>query len=68
MQNITAYIDAASMSMVFAAVAGVAVTIGAVVAVYFRRAKHKISEKLGIDENRNKEVEGEVTGSFGEDN
>ncbi len=68
MQNITAYIDAASMSMVFAAVAGVAVTIGAVVAVYFRRVKHKVSEKLGIDENRNKEVEGEVTGSFGEDN
>lgn len=67
MQIITAYIDAASMSMVFAAVAGVAVTIGAVVAVHFRRVKHKVSEKLGIDENRNKEVEEEITGSFGED-
>ena len=37
MQIFTGYIDAASMSMVFAAVAGVAVTIGTVVAVYFRR-------------------------------
>ena len=54
------------MSMVFAAVAGVAVTIGAVVAVYFRRVKHKVSEKLGIDENRNKEVEGDLTGGFGD--
>ncbi|MBQ7999862.1 MAG: hypothetical protein IJ298_01425 [Ruminococcus sp.] len=67
MQIITGYIDAASMSMVFAAVAGVAVTIGTVVAVYFRRAKKKISDKLGIDENQHKEVEAEVTGSFGED-
>lgn len=66
MQIINAYIDAASMSMVFAAVAGVAVTIGAVVAVYFRRVKHKVSEKLGIDENRNKEVEGDLTGGFGD--
>lgn len=67
MQIITAYIDAASMSMVFAAVAGVAVTIGTVVAVYFRRLKKNISDKLGIDENQNKEVEEDVTGSFGED-
>jgi len=66
MQIISAYIDAATMSMVFAAAAGAVVTIGAVVAVYFRRVKHKVSEKLGIDENRNKEVEGELTGGFGE--
>ena len=65
MQTFTAYIDAASMSLVFAAVAGVAVTIGAAIAVYFRRVKHAVSEKLGIDENRNKEVEGELTGDFG---
>lgn len=66
MMNFNAYIDAATMSMVFAAIAGAAVTIGAVIAVYFRRAKHKVSEKLGIDENRNKEVEGDLTGGFGE--
>ena len=67
MQNFTAYIDAATMSMVFAGVAGVAVTIGAAIAVYFRRVKHKVSEKLGIDENRNKEVESELSGGFGEE-
>ncbi|MBE6735020.1 MAG: hypothetical protein E7563_06750 [Ruminococcaceae bacterium] len=66
MQIITGYIDAASMSMVFAAVAGVAVTIGTVVAVYFRRAKKTIADKLGIDENQKKEVEADVTGSFGD--
>ena len=67
MQTFTAYIDAASMTMIFAAVAGVAVTIGAAVAVYFRRVKHAVSEKLGIDENRNKEVEGDLSGGFGDD-
>ena len=67
MQTITAYIDVTSISMVFAAVAGAAVTIGAVIAVYFRRVKNKVNEKLGIDENRNKEVEDELTGGFGED-
>ena len=67
MQIFTAYIDAASVSIAFAAIAGVAVTVGAAVAVYFRRAKHAVSEKLGIDENRNKEVEGELTGGFGEE-
>lgn len=67
MLNFNAYIDAATMSMVFAAAAGAVVTIGAVLAVYFRRVKHKVSEKLGIDENRNKEVEGELSGGFGEE-
>ena len=33
------------------------IAVGAVVAIYFRRAKKKLSDKLGIDENRNKEVE-----------
>ena len=27
------------------------------VGIYFRRAKKKINEKLGVDENKNKEVE-----------
>ncbi|MDO5124514.1 MAG: hypothetical protein Q4D44_07625 [Eubacteriales bacterium] len=64
MNPITAYIDVATLSMVFAAVAGVAVTIGAVVGVYVRRAKNKINETLGIDENEKKEKETDVTGSF----
>lgn len=59
------YIDAATMSMVFAGVAAAAVTIGTVVAVWFRRAKKKINDKLGIDENQKKDVEDDVTGNFG---
>ena len=66
MINFNAYIDAATMSMVFAAAAGAVVTIGAVIAVYFRRVKHSVSEKLGIDELHNKEVEDELSGEFGE--
>ena len=66
MQNFTAYIDAATMSMVFAAVAGAAVTIGAVIAVYFRRVKHKVSKTFGIDENHNKEIEALLDEGFGQ--
>ena len=33
------------------------VAVGAGVGIYFKKAKKKVSDKLGIDENRNKEVE-----------
>lgn len=52
-----AYIDPSVLTYVIQAVAGVAVAIGAVVGIYWRRAKKKLGDKLGIDENRNKEVE-----------
>ena len=52
-----AYIDPSVMTYVIQAVAGVVIAVGAVVGIYFRRAKKKMNEKLGIDENRNKEVE-----------
>ncbi len=48
MQINSAYIDASSISMVIAAVAGVAVTLGAIAAVYFRRAKNVLMEMLEI--------------------
>ena len=51
------YIDPSVMTYTIQAVAGVAIAIGAFVAVYFRKAKKKINNKLGIDENKNKEVE-----------
>ncbi|MGN0452480.1 MAG: hypothetical protein ACI4GZ_01635 [Ruminococcus sp.] len=63
-QPISAYIDAGTLSMVFAGVAGAAVTIGAVLAVYIRRIKKKVNDKLGIDENQKKEQEADVTGKF----
>ncbi len=64
MQIISAYIDASSISMIVAAVAGVAVTVGAVVAVYFRRAKKSVKTKLGIKDETDKNKEEDVKGSF----
>lgn len=55
--NAKAYIDPSVMTYLIQVIAGVAIAIGAGLTVHFRRAKKKINEKLGIDENRNKEVE-----------
>ena len=55
-----AYIDPSVMTYTIQAIAGVVIAVGAVAGIYWRRAKKKVSEKLGIDENRNKEVESDV--------
>lgn len=55
--NGCAYIDPSVMTYVIQAVAGIMIAGGAVAGVYFRKAKKKVNEKLGIDENKNKEVE-----------
>ncbi len=55
--NGNAYIDPSVMTYLIQAVAGVVVAVGAVVGLYWRRAKKKVSQTLGVDENRNKEVE-----------
>ena len=55
--NANAYIDPSVMTYLIQVVAGIVVAVGAVVGIYFRKAKKKVSEKLGIDENQNKEVE-----------
>ena len=55
--NASAYIDPSVMTYAIQAVAGIAIAIGAFVGIYFRKAKKKINDKLGIDENKNKEVE-----------
>ena len=55
-----AYIDPSVMTYTVQVVAGVAVAIGAVVGIYWRRAKKKIQEKLGIDENSEKEIEEDI--------
>ncbi len=52
-----AYIDPSVITYVIQAVAGVAIAIGAAIGIYWRKAKKKINDKLGIDENKNKEVE-----------
>ena len=55
--NANAYIDPSVMTYMIQVIAGIVVAVGAVVGIYFRKAKKKVSEKLGIDENQNKEVE-----------
>ena len=55
--NARAYIDPSVTTYLIQAIAGIVIAAGAAFGIYFRRAKKKMSEKLGIDENRNKEVE-----------
>ena len=56
----SAYLDPSVMTYTIQVVAGVVVAIGAVAGVYWRRAKKKVQDKLGIDENANKEVEADI--------
>lgn len=52
-----AYIDPSAMTFAVQAVLGIVVTAGAVVGIAWRSARKKIGKTLGIDENKNKEVE-----------
>ena len=53
------YIDPSVMTYAIQAIAGIAIAVGAFVTIHFRKAKKKLAEKMNIDENRNKEVEGD---------
>ena len=55
-----AYIDPSVMTYTVQIIAGVAVAVGAVAGVLWRKAKKKVQDKLGIDENANKEVEEDI--------
>lgn len=55
-----AYIDPSVTTYAVQVVAGVAVAVGAVIGIYWRRAKKKVQEKLGIDENAKKEIEEDI--------
>ena len=52
-----AYIDPSVMTYTIQAIAGVVIAVGAVAGIYWRKAKKKVNEALGVDENKNKEVE-----------
>lgn len=52
-----AYIDPSVTTYLIQAIAGIIIAVGAVAGIYFRKAKKKVNDTLGIDENRNKEVE-----------
>ena len=55
-----AYIDPSVMTYSIQIIAGVVVAVGAVIGIYWRKAKKKVQDKLGIDENANKTVEEDV--------
>lgn len=58
--NIGGYLDPSVMTYAIQVVAGVIVAVGAVIGIYWRKAKKKVQDKLGIDENAKKEVEEDV--------
>lgn len=58
--NASAYLDPSVMTYTIQVVAGVLVAVGAVIGVYWRKAKKKVQGKLGIDENAKKEVEEDI--------
>ena len=51
------YIDPSVMTYAIQAIAGVAIALGATIGILWRKSKKKVSNKLGLDENKNKEVE-----------
>lgn len=52
-----AYIDPSVMTYAIQAVAGIVIAVGAFIGIYFRKIKKNVQNKLGIDENKNKEIE-----------
>ena len=52
-----AYIDPSVMTYAIQAVAGIVIAVGAFIGIYIRKIKKNVQNKLGIDENKNKEVE-----------
>ncbi len=55
-----AYLDPSVMTYTVQIIAGVVVAVGAVAGILWRRAKKKVQNKLGIDENAKKETEEDV--------
>lgn len=56
----SAYLDPSVMTYAIQAVAGIVIAIGAVAGIYWRKARKKLNDKLGIDENAKKEVEEDI--------
>ena len=62
-----AYIDPSVTTYLIQAVVGVAVAVGAVAAIWWRKARKKVSDVLGIDENAGKKTEADVVEDDDED-
>lgn len=58
--SIRAYLDPSVMTYAIQAIAGIVIAVGAVAGIYWRKAKRKLNDKLGIDENAKKEVEEDI--------
>lgn len=54
------YVDPSVVTYGIQAVAGVAIALGAVVAIVWRKAKKKVSEKLNLEERSKKETDSEI--------
>ena len=58
--NMLAYVDPSVMSYTVQAIAGVAIALGVVFGVIWRRVKKGASKALGRDENAGKEIEDDI--------
>ena len=55
-----AYIDPSSITIVITSISAIAIAVGGVAVILWRKAKKKVAATLHIDENANKEVEDEL--------
>lgn len=55
-----AYLDPSATTAIISAIAGVAVAVGAFVVVGVRKAKKKVSDKLGIEERNKAQDEDDI--------
>ena len=60
MPTAKAYIDPSVTTYAIQAIVGVVIAVGAVAAVWWRKAKRKVAKTLNIDENKNKTTEAEL--------
>lgn len=60
LRSANAYLDPSVMTYGIQAIAGIGIAVGAAVGILWRRARRKVQDKLGIDENAKKEVEADV--------
>ena len=52
-----AYIDPSATTYLIQAIAGIVIAVGSVAIIFWRRAKRKLKDKVGIDFDKNKETE-----------
>jgi len=59
-KKVLPYLDPSVVTYLIQVVIGVAITIGSIAFIYWRKAKQKVTAKLGIGVETKKEVEDEV--------